>query len=81
MTEVLQACTLTETDGSTFATHHCSTWCTLLTAEETAAARLARDAAAAAAAKEAEANRLKPNEEEHTRGLGPLESEHARLAK
>ncbi|CAL5224315.1 g6982 [Coccomyxa viridis] len=42
---------------------------------------LARDAAAAAAAKEAEANRLKPNHEEHTKGLGPLETEHARLAK
>ena len=50
-------------------------------AEASPASRLARDAAAAAAAKEAEANRLKPNEEEHTRGLGPLESEHARLAK
>ena len=46
-----------------------------------AAYRLARDAANAAAAKEAEANRLKPNHEEHTKALGPLESEHARLAK
>ena len=43
--------------------------------------RLARDAAAAAAAKEAEANRLRPNDEEHTRALGPLETEHARISK
>lgn len=43
--------------------------------------RLARDAAAAAAAKEAEANKLKPNPDEHAKALQPLEAEHSRLAK
>ena len=38
--------------------------------------RLARDAEAAALAKEEEANRLAPLHEQHMRGLAPLQEEH-----
>ena len=38
--------------------------------------RLARDAEAAALAKEEEANRLAPLHEQHMRGLAPLQDEH-----
>ena len=43
--------------------------------------RLARDAEAAAAAKEASAGKMRPNDEEHSKALQPLEAEANRLTK
>ena len=43
--------------------------------------RLARDAEAAAAAKEAEAHKMRPNDDEHSKALQPLEAEANRLTK
>ncbi|CAK0785482.1 hypothetical protein CVIRNUC_008691 [Coccomyxa viridis] len=45
------------------------------------ASRLARDAEAAAAAREADAHKMRPNDEEHSKALQPLEAEANRLTK
>jgi len=43
--------------------------------------RLAREAAEAAAAKEAELNAFGPKREEHARALAPLQKDHAAITK